>query len=74
MQKSKIAVARGSGLQGRRKPTTEHIRRSLRLSDDEEPEDVLAAGYEAEHEEYVITSYLRVCPEHAQCVLPMLPQ
>ncbi|XP_031550752.1 muscle M-line assembly protein unc-89-like [Actinia tenebrosa] len=51
MQKSKIAVARGSGLQGRRKPTTEHIRRSLMLSDDEEPEDVLAAGYEAEHED-----------------------
>ncbi|KAK3731053.1 hypothetical protein QZH41_019212, partial [Actinostola sp. cb2023] len=42
MQKSKIAIARGSGLKGRRKPTTEHIRRSLRLSDDEEPEDALA--------------------------------
>lgn len=41
MQKSKIALARGAGLQGRRKPTSDHIRRSLVLSDDEEPEDAL---------------------------------
>ncbi|XP_020914745.1 proteoglycan 4 isoform X2 [Exaiptasia diaphana] len=50
MQKSKIAVAKGSGLQGRRKPTTEHIRRSLLLSDEEEPEDA-SAKFDADLEE-----------------------